>query len=101
MIKETKIEHESLIPKDLPEDNFQKLQILMQSRQKLEKEMDSIYNYLTVENKFGLEGGLIDREGFPINDVDKILAVRTARHKMASKTIKNFQVPFNPFFVLQ
>lgn len=31
----------------------------------------------------GLSGGLVDREGYPLADVDKIIAVRQARHRLA------------------
>eukprot|EP01091_Cochliopodium_minus_P003771 TRINITY_DN1373_c0_g1_i1.p1 TRINITY_DN1373_c0_g1~~TRINITY_DN1373_c0_g1_i1.p1 ORF type:complete len:229 (+),score=68.64 TRINITY_DN1373_c0_g1_i1:128-814(+) len=82
MISE-QLEEISYLPLDLPEDPLKKLQILMQSKQKLEKEMEEIYNFLTVENNFGMEGGLIDGNGFPINDVGKILSVRSSRHKLA------------------
>lgn len=33
---------------------------------------------------FGLSGGLIDDEGYPLNDVDKIFEIRSARGELAS-----------------
>lgn len=34
--------------------------------------------------RLGLSGGLVDREGFPINDVEKIVATTTARNELSS-----------------
>lgn len=33
----------------------------------------------------GLKGNLVDKDGFPIDDVNKILLVRELRNKLASK----------------
>ena len=33
---------------------------------------------------FGLKGNIVDKEGFPNADVEKVLAVRDARNKIAS-----------------
>ncbi len=59
---------------------------LDKKRLKLEQEIISVNEYLNSEGMPGVEGSLIDREGFPIQGVD-IMAVRTARNKLISTSI--------------
>eukprot|EP01130_Rhizamoeba_saxonica_P012935 TRINITY_DN5495_c2_g1_i3.p2 TRINITY_DN5495_c2_g1~~TRINITY_DN5495_c2_g1_i3.p2 ORF type:complete len:218 (+),score=51.65 TRINITY_DN5495_c2_g1_i3:22-654(+) len=58
---------------------------LMQTKETLESEIEALLSYLTAPGGPGLSGGLIDDEGFPINDVEHILSVRTARHSLSCK----------------
>jgi hypothetical protein len=52
-------------------------------RLKIEQEIISINEYLNSDGMPGVDGPLIDRDGFPIQGVD-IMAVRTARNKLIS-----------------
>jgi 26S proteasome non-ATPase regulatory subunit 9 len=54
---------------------------LDKKRLKLEEEIMSLTNFLNSEGMPGVEGRLIDNEGFPLANVD-IMAVRTARNKL-------------------
>lgn len=55
---------------------------LYAQRKMMEEEMASIISYLH-STGLGLSGGLIDAEGYPISDTEKIISVRTARNKLA------------------
>ena len=55
---------------------------LMETRDKMEKRMEELMQALE-ESGFGLSGGLVDDEGFPISDVPKIIEVRLARKELA------------------
>ncbi len=57
---------------------------LDKQRTKIEDEIMQITNFLNSEGMPGVDGRLIDKEGFPIPNVD-IMAVRTARNKLISK----------------
>lgn len=50
----------------------------------MEERMEEIEKMLT-ESGFGLSGGLIDDEGYPLSDVEKIFEIRSARGELASK----------------
>uniref|UniRef100_A0A6B2LI14 Nas2 N-terminal domain-containing protein n=1 Tax=Arcella intermedia TaxID=1963864 RepID=A0A6B2LI14_9EUKA len=58
---------------------------LVASREKLESEIEQLLNYLNAPGNPGLKGGLVDEEGFPIADVEKIISVREARGSLARK----------------
>ena len=57
---------------------------LDKQRLKIEDEIMQLTNFLNSEGMPGVDGRLIDREGFPIANID-IMAVRTARNKLISK----------------
>jgi hypothetical protein len=66
---------------------------LMQEKDEMEKEIKkaqgffgnqtNAIDYLNSQG-LGLKGGLVDKDGFPLADVNKVLAVREARNKIAS-----------------
>jgi 26S proteasome non-ATPase regulatory subunit 9 len=58
---------------------------LIKQKDVLENEIASLIKFLKTPGNFGLSGGLIDEEGFPISDVGKIIEVRTARHELVCK----------------
>ncbi len=35
------------------------------------------------ESGFGLKGGLVDKQGFPIEDTEKLISVRQQRNRLA------------------
>jgi hypothetical protein len=43
---------------------------------------------------FGMRGNLVDKQGFPLNDVDKILSVREARNKVARMSLHTAHASF-------
>lgn len=59
------------------------LQLLIAQKDAIEAELVSTRAWLTAPGNLGLSGGLLDEEGFPINDVEKIIATRDARGKVA------------------
>mmetsp|Transcript_31399 Transcript_31399/g.83543 ORF Transcript_31399/g.83543 Transcript_31399/m.83543 type:complete len:215 (-) Transcript_31399:131-775(-) len=62
-------------------DDFKKL---IEEKDKLEGEIESLSEFLTADGMPGLSGNLVDSEGFPRADVD-IYAVRNARQSLACK----------------
>ena len=54
----------------------------MQQKDKMEKEIMDITEYLESEGQPGLKGGLIDNEGFPRSDID-IVEIRKLRNRLA------------------
>jgi len=62
---------------------MEELKQLMAKQKELEDEIESLNRYLTGPGMPGLQGGLVDKEGFPVEDVQMILSVRDARHKVA------------------
>lgn len=56
---------------------------LVLKKDEVEREIQELTAYLTAPGMPGLSGGLVDREGYPLADVDKIIAVRQARHRLA------------------
>lgn len=56
----------------------------IESKDKMETRIDEIEGYLK-ESGFGLSGGLVDDEGYPLPDVDKIFEIRGLRNELASK----------------
>lgn len=67
----------------MEEITVEKLQLLIAQKDAIESELLSIRAWLLAPGNLGLSGGLVDEEGFPINDVDKIIATREARGKLA------------------
>lgn len=61
------------------------LQKLIKQRDDLEAEIEALTNYLNSPGNPGLHGGLVDKDGFPISDVEKILAVRESRNLLIRK----------------
>lgn len=59
------------------------LQLLIAQKDAIESELLATRSWLTSPGNLGLSGGLVDSEGFPINDVEKIIATREARGKLA------------------
>lgn len=62
------------------------LQKLIKQRDDLEVEIEALTSYLNSPGNPGLHGGLVDKDGFPISDVEKILAVRESRNLLISKS---------------
>ncbi len=54
---------------------------LDKKRSQIEKEILDLTEFLTGDGMPGVSGPLVDREGFPIPNID-ITAVRTARNKL-------------------
>jgi len=54
---------------------------LDKKRLEMEKEIFEFTDFLTAEGMPGVKGSLIDREGFPLPNIDH-MAVRTARNKL-------------------
>ena len=52
-------------------------------KDEIEARLEALENELH-ESGFGMSGGLVDDEGFPLSDVEKIWDVRTARNQIAS-----------------
>jgi 26S proteasome non-ATPase regulatory subunit 9 len=61
------------------------LQKLIKQRDDLEAEIEALTSYLNSPGNPGLHGGLVDKDGFPISDVEKILAVRESRNLLIRK----------------
>lgn len=61
----------------------QRVRQLVESKDAMEQEIGELMANLTAPGMPGLTGGLVDREGFPLSDVDKLLSVRQARHRLA------------------
>lgn len=68
------------------------LQKLIKQRDDLEAEIEALNSYLNSPGNPGLHGGLVDKDGFPISDVEKILAVRESRNLLISKPWLNEQL---------
>jgi len=58
------------------------LKELIANKDKVEEEIKALTTFLNTGG-FGLRGNLVDKEGFPISDVDKVISVREARNKLA------------------
>ena len=66
------------------EEARQELVKLVEKRDQMEKRMEELMQALE-ESGFGLSGGLVDEDGFPISDVPKIIEVRLARKELAGR----------------
>lgn len=72
-------------PISFKEEKFDiaKLQQMVAERDEMEKQIRQLLATLTGPNGPGLVGGLVDKEGFPIADFDKVVSVRENRQKLA------------------
>ncbi|ESO93880.1 hypothetical protein LOTGIDRAFT_182313 [Lottia gigantea] len=61
--------------------SIQRMNELKQRREDLEKEVTELTDVLETQKGVGLDGPLIDNEGFPRNDID-VYSVRHARHNI-------------------
>jgi len=68
-----------------PPMTMEQLQQLIQQREELEHEIEGLNNYLNAPGNPGLRGGLVDKDGFPIADVQKILSIRESRNLLYRK----------------
>lgn len=62
----------------------ERLKALADQREKLEKEIKALRDYLLAPGNPGLKGGLVDKDGFPVCDFEKAYSVREARQQLAS-----------------
>lgn len=60
-----------------------KLQALMAERDDLEAEIRRLNAVLLGPQGAGLVGGLVDKDGFPTADFEKVISVRESRQKLA------------------
>lgn len=65
------------------------VQLLIAQKDAIESELLATRSWLLAPGNLGLSGGLLDAEGFPINDVEKIIATREARGKLARTCREN------------
>eukprot|EP01126_Amoeba_proteus_P051476 TRINITY_DN6147_c0_g1_i7.p1 TRINITY_DN6147_c0_g1~~TRINITY_DN6147_c0_g1_i7.p1 ORF type:complete len:152 (-),score=32.58 TRINITY_DN6147_c0_g1_i7:89-544(-) len=70
----------------------EELEVLIKRKDNLESEIAALVNYLQSPGNPGLKGGLVDSEGFPIGDVEKIIAVREARASLSKEGLERFHV---------
>merc|ERR1712137_446311 len=47
---------------------------------------------MLVESGFGLSGGLVDAEGYPLPDVEKIFEIRSARNELAMLKTDHYEI---------
>ena len=65
-------------------DKREELLQLDKEKRKLEEKITELTEYLTGPGMPGVDGSLIDREGFPIAGLD-LVSIRTARHELICK----------------
>ncbi|PRP73160.1 26S proteasome non-ATPase regulatory subunit 9-like [Planoprotostelium fungivorum] len=58
------------------------VKVLMNKKDELEVEIKELHDFLR-DKGLGTTGGLVDNDGFPLSDVDKVISVREARGKLA------------------
>lgn len=73
--------------KDTP--TIEELQGLLKEKDQMEIDIENTKKWL-INSGFGFNGGLVDNEGYPIGDIEKIIEVRSARNKLASKYLYIF-----------
>jgi 26S proteasome non-ATPase regulatory subunit 9 len=56
---------------------------LIAQRDAIELEIESLHEWLQAPGRPGLKGGLVDKDGFPLEDVDLVIKTREARHRLA------------------
>jgi hypothetical protein len=61
---------------------------LIAQRDAIELEIDSLREWLQAPGRPGLKGGLVDKDGFPLEDVDLVIKTRDTRHRLACKAIQ-------------
>ncbi|XP_002733721.1 26S proteasome non-ATPase regulatory subunit 9-like [Saccoglossus kowalevskii] len=59
----------------------ERLKELVDKKDAIEKEIKELYEVLDSQQGVGMDGALIDSDGYPRNDID-IYSVRTARHNI-------------------
>jgi len=69
-------------PTEQEETPLESLKKLMVKKDEYEKEIQQLTKQL-MNQGVGLKGNLVDKDGFPIDDVNKILLVRELRNKLA------------------
>ncbi len=62
---------------------MQELKGLMNKKDELEKEIEMLVGSLNAPGMPGIEGGLVDKDGFPLEDVALIISVREQRGRLA------------------
>lgn len=72
---------------------------LIAQRDAIELEIDSLREWLQAPGRPGLKGGLVDKDGFPLEDVDLVIKTREARHRLACTTTFQF-LTHSPLFRL-
>jgi len=80
------IEEIDLTPAPIEPDEewtIEKLQAADKERAQLEGEIKALQDALTSPGGFGLTGGLVDQEGFPIADYGKVISTREQRQLLA------------------
>ena len=65
-------------------DKREELLQLDKEKRKLEEKITELTEYLTGPGMPGVDGSLIDKEGFPIAGLD-LVSIRTARHELICK----------------
>ena len=65
-------------------DKREELLQLDKEKRKLEEKITELTEYLTQPGMPGVDGSLIDREGFPLAGLD-LVSIRTARHELICK----------------
>jgi len=60
-----------------------RVKALMAKKDEIEKEIQTLTQQLNQPGGAGLTGNLIDKDGFPIEDVNLVLSSREARHRIA------------------
>eukprot|EP01097_Dermamoeba_algensis_P008961 TRINITY_DN6173_c0_g1_i1.p1 TRINITY_DN6173_c0_g1~~TRINITY_DN6173_c0_g1_i1.p1 ORF type:complete len:117 (+),score=25.24 TRINITY_DN6173_c0_g1_i1:110-460(+) len=56
---------------------------LQKKKQNLEIEEHTLVQQLSAPGGLGLKGNLVDKEGFPLDNVGLVLETRSARHRLA------------------
>ncbi|XP_033641089.1 26S proteasome non-ATPase regulatory subunit 9-like [Asterias rubens] len=59
----------------------EKVQELIAEKDSIEREIKELYDVLESQGNVGMDGPLIDSEGYPRNDID-VYSARTARHRI-------------------
>jgi len=72
-------------PKSTSVVTIESVQALVIEKESLEGEIVALTQTLTGPGGLGRRGGLVDAEGFPLQDVGKLVATATARNQLAMK----------------
>lgn len=60
------------------------VEAILERRTQIESRISELLAYLEGPHGLGRHGNLIDKDGFPIGDVEKIITVRSARNELAT-----------------
>ena len=71
---------EEKVREQMTEQKQRRALALMREKEQMEMEMDELRKVL---KPHGLTGGLVDEQGFPLDDVLHILKIREARNRLA------------------